>query len=875
VELLHKSEITVFTETKLDDSATTASLLQDGYDINRADRTNYGGGVATFISISLKPVVLEDIQNKFIKQGLEVTVNSIELAKPIGRLIILGVYRPPNSAVSWFTKFNELLVEVLPLGLICILGDLNADLLKPNSYPGKTLRVSLKMADTKVAKVSPTRISSSCASCLDIVATPTSLNCTSYETGLLAASDHLPVIASIAIADHLTLEPVKKRSFNSINYAELKKRVGSIQLSQTVDSTPEDLLELWQDSLMSILDDVAPVKLYPNRRKKPSWMNENITRLISMRNVLARKLLKVEPGSEEAGAALAELKEMRKRTKSNIRAAVRSQGMKMLADRDTKNVWRFMREVTFTTPKGQKTTMDLSTLNVAFGKTVKASHDTALVMLPGCDNLDSFNFQALTTSDVRNMLQSIKEHTATGPDEIPAKLLKRLANAVSPQLTQIMNLSIAHSSFPAQWKEANVIPIWKSKGSKSDPSNYRPISILPVLARMAEKACAKQLSRFCEERRVVPDQQFGFRARSGCEQALIAGTNTWMGEVDEGKFVGAMLVDLSKAFDTVPHQLLLAELRNIGCSSQALQWFHSYLSGRRQRVAQSTVVTDWIDVSRGVPQGSCLSPLLFNIFVRDLPHSTQTQTIQFADDVTNSAADHDPRVVGQKLIDSYYHTKTFCESHELVINADKTQLIFFKTPGKKLPTDYELILDGCSIKPSTFVKLLGVTLDTHFTFKEHFDNIVRKCHGLLGVLTRASPFLSRDLLRLAYISLIRSHLEYCSAIFAPAAPTQLKKLDTVQKIAARIICGAPRDAHSEPLLQALRLDTLESRRKNHIIDLVRSIVQGDCHPALQNHLTVHSDGRLISKLLPSRIGIGNKRFYEVARTHYNAELGAD
>jgi hypothetical protein len=340
-----------------------------------------------------------------------------------------------------------------------------------------------------------------------------------------------------------------------------------------------------------------------------------------------------------------------------------------------------------------------------------------------------------------------------------------------------------------------------------------------------------------------------------------------MKDVDDGKFVGALLIDLLKAFDTIPHQLLLAELLAIGCSMSSVGWFHNYLEDHQQRVIQGTERTEWKVVTQGVPQGSCLSPMLFNIFVSNLSLVAQSQNMLFADDITNSSADKNHQIVAQNLIDSYKSTKAFCESRGLVINANKTQLIVFQASGKKLPADYEIELDGCRIKPSTSVKLLGVTLDRYLTFGQHIDNTVKQCHGLV-VLARAAPYLCRDLLRLAYVSLIRSHLEYCSAVFASAAPSQLRKLDVIQKIASRVIYGVCRTAHSAPLLQALKFDSLECRRKKHIMSIVDSMIAGDCHPALKDVFTLEEDGS-IGNTLRSRIGIGRRRFGIFAKLLYN------
>jgi ribonuclease P/MRP protein subunit RPP40 len=391
------------------------------------------------------------------------------------------------------------------------------------------------------------------------------------------------------------------------------------------------------------------------------------------------------------------------------------------------------------------------------------------------------------------------------------------------------------------------------------------------LARLFEKTAASQLYKFCETFSIIPQEQFGFRQRSNCELALLHGMDSWLGSIDAGKMVGSLLIDMSKAFDSVPHQLLLEELHNIGCGQEAMKWFGSYLSNREQRVTQTTVATPWKPVTQGVPQGSGLSPLLFNIFVRKLPAACSADTLQFADDVTNSVADTDAAVIARKLTDSFYEVKSFCDEHHLKINAAKTQLVVFKTPSKRLPDSFEIVIDGCTIKPDQSVKLLGVMLDQHLTMGEHVDKIVKKCSGLLGALSRAVPFLPRGLLRLAYIALVRSHLEYASALLVPVAKTHLKKLDVVQKRAARIICETARDAHSAPLMELLQLQPLETRRNKHVVDIVTSILEGNCHPAFREYFRTQALGRVECDFAP-RIRAGEKRFRKVGAEIYNNSI---
>jgi hypothetical protein len=531
----------------------------------------------------------------------------------------------------------------------------------------------------------------------------------------------------------------------------------------------------------------------------------------------------------------------------------------LLAEGNSKSAWKYIREVTFTTPKGDKTTLSLPLLNEAFARTVQAKGTESVVSGQGCDQENGLQLQPVEEDEVFRLLNATKSSTAMGCDELPGFLIKMLASAITKNIALIFNRSISDATVPTTWKQANVVAIWKQKGNKSDPGNYRPVSVLPILGRTLEKAIANQLNAYCEDREVIPPQQFGFRKNSSCESALIRATDDWMGAIDEGKYVGALLVDLSKAFDTVPHQQLLNNLREIGCSTSTLQWFHSYLTGRLQRVIQKPEVTSWMPVTRGVPQGSCLSPSLFNIYVRRLPEITSSDSVQFADDVTLAEKDNDLEVITEKLTVSFNEVKAFCEERELTINPAKTQFIVFKAPGKRIPDEFSITLDNTEIKPESTVKLLGCTLDKHLTFKDHIEATSQKCHGLLGALSRASPFLPSELLMMAFTALIRSHLEYASAIFAAAAPTHLKKLDLIQRMAARIVCHAPRWAHSAPLIQRLELEDLSDRRSKHVGKIVEQIVKGACQPSLRDMFSLEPGGEVGSGAT-ARIGVGRRRF---------------
>jgi hypothetical protein len=264
----------------------------------------------------------------------------------------------------------------------------------------------------------------------------------------------------------------------------------------------------------------------------------------------------------------------------------------------------------------------------------------------------------------------------------------------------------------------------------------------------------------------------------------------------------------------ISHQKLLLKLQAIGINQHAMLLLHSYLSERQQRVITRDESAEWRQISRGVPQGSCLSPLLFNIYVSDFPEHRDIDVFQFADDTNQSTITDSLDVLKDRLANCFDRTRMYCIENELVINENKTQLIILKQPSKRLPPDFTIHIAGLDCQPLKEVKMLGFTIDRHLTFTAHIEASILKARAALGVLRKAAKWMPRCLRKLAYQALVRSTLEYCCTVFAGTCPTDQRKLETIQRIAARIICDAPRDAHAQPLLEDLQLESLACRREN-------------------------------------------------------------
>ena len=248
--------------------------------------------------------------------------------------------------------------------------------------------------------------------------------------------------------------------------------------------------------------------------------------------------------------------------------------------------------------------------------------------------------------EVYKYLSTHKSHTACGPDGVSCHMLRATARAITPAITSIFNKCLEQSKLPNDWKTSNVTPILKH-GDPSSVLNYRPISLLPLLSKLLERIVHNKISNFLYSNKLLSNCQFGFRPRSSTQEALLSATHCWHQLLSSHRQVAAVFIDAKKAFDSVPHNYLISSLADIGICGPLLRWLSDYLTGRQQRVVLDGTVSHPAPVTSGVPQGSILGPLLFNIHMNSISSlllSQNARLILYADDIllfkpVNSAAD--------------------------------------------------------------------------------------------------------------------------------------------------------------------------------------------------------------------------------------------
>ncbi len=453
---------------------------------------------------------------------------------------------------------------------------------------------------------------------------------------------------------------------------------------------------------------------------------------------------------------------------------------------------------------------DFATFFTNKTKTISSQFSPPLIQNPQSTRSTAqtpiFSFCPLTEAEVSKLLLS--SHPTTCPlDPIPSHLLQAISPTLLPALTHIINTSLLTGIFPTAFKQARVTPLLKKPTlNTSLLENYRPVSLLPFIAKTLERVVFNQVSLFLSQNNKLDAKQSGFRSGHSTETALLSVTEALRIAKADSKSSVLILLDLSVAFDTVNHQILLSTLSSLDITGIPLRWFESYLTGRSFRVAWGGEVSKAHQLVTGVPQGSVLGPLLFSTYTTSLAPIIQAHGFSYhfyADDTQLylSFRPDDPTVAA-RISGCLADISAWMKEHHLQLNLAKTELLIFPaTPT--LQHDFTIQLGSSTITPSASVRNLGVIFDDQLTFKEHIAKTARSCRFALHNIRKIRPFLTEHAAQLLVQALVISRLDYCNALLAGLPSNTIKPLQMIQNAAARLVFNEPKRAHVTPLFVSL------------------------------------------------------------------------
>ena len=422
--------------------------------------------------------------------------------------------------------------------------------------------------------------------------------------------------------------------------------------------------------------------------------------------------------------------------------------------------------------------------------------------------------------DIVKETQKLKPNKSPGPDGIHPKLIRNLGETIAEPLALIFNKSLELKCIPDQWKQAKICAIYK-KGNKKLASNYRPVSLTAIICKLMESIIRNHIVKYMKQNKLFSERQYGFISGRSTSLQLLTVLEEWTKALDMGYSVDCIYMDYKKAFDTVPHRRLLGKLNSYGFTEQLQGWMTSFLTGRVQKVSINNNDSKWKQVESGIPQGSVLGPILFVIYINDLPDIVSSKAFLFADDtkIYRVITREDDHKELQKDLDIL---SDWSETWLLKFHPDKCKHMKI-TRNKKEENNPSFDLHNKKIQKVEEEKDIGVTIDSHLTFEKHISEKIAKADSMAYLIRRTFDYLNADIFVPLYKALVRSHLDFANSVWAPNKIEHIEEIEKVQKRATKRLPGMSQLNYGERL-KALKLPTLAYRRlRGYLIETFKII----------------------------------------------------
>jgi hypothetical protein len=445
----------------------------------------------------------------------------------------------------------------------------------------------------------------------------------------------------------------------------------------------------------------------------------------------------------------------------------------------------------------------------------------------------------VTEAKIKRILRELKTNKSPGPDLHHPLFLKEAAEALVSPITLICQKSIDTGQLPQAWKEAHVTPIYK-KGPKEKPENYRPVSLTSIVCKTMEKIVRDSIIDHLNANNFFSDYQHGFMHGRSCASNLLAVLDAWTDAIDQGMPIDVIYLDLAKAFDKVSHNKLLIKLKAYGINGNLLSWIKDFLIGRKQRVVVNGTTSPWTQVTSGVPQGSVLGPVLFVIYVNDLPETTLAIAQMFADDTKlfQIVTDNSSR---RSLQDDINRLSDWAEKWQLNFNSSKCKVLHIGRTNQQFTYTMSDKAGTYHLESTTLEKDLGVHMDPELKFSQHIEKQVNKANQILGMIRRTFEYMSAEIMSKLFTSLVRPHLEFCNVVWSPLYQKDINLIEGVQRRATRMVPGL-RDIEYEERLKKLKLPSLQYRRARGDMIEVYKLLRGH-YTTNHNLLELHGISR--------------------------------
>ena len=820
-------DVVIGTETWLTRDDCSREFFPENYSVYRADRTgNTGyGGVLLAIKTNLNSHQLTTNSN------CELVLATFSIGKK-SQVLVGSCYRAPSSTQEYSKSITDTLCDlhqqhkdaIFLLGGDFNLPDINWADTSVNGYQN-TLAINNAFLRTfddlnlEQMVEFPTRHNPDSTLDLFLTNRPTLIQRCDPIPGL---ADHAAVLVTTKLQPG-PRKPIRRQIhlWKKADMEEIRKHLQDYSTTfhskYTTDTPVQDLWNDFANELKWIMDKLVPNKMSTTRYNQV-WVNTQIKRL-SRRKIKAYNKYKRTKKDKDWHRRVRLEKEMKRETRSAYNEYMtgildpelggnmkRLYGFIKSQKNDSNGVGplRDQEGCIQTSPKAQA-----EILNAQFSS-VFTNDNQPIPALNDCPQDSKMPDINIHQNGVNKLLRDIKAHKATGPDEIPARLLKEAANQIAPVLTTVITASYSQAAIPTDWKHANVVPIFK-KGDRAAASNYRPVSLTSICCKLTEHIVQSQIMRHLDRHQILEDSQHGFRKLRSCETQLLLTLDDLQKSLDSNTQVDAILLDFSKAFDKVSHPRLLAKLESNGITGKTSSWIRSFLTGRDQKVILDGKVSESAPVTSGVPQGTVLGPLLFLIYINDLPGRAKTSTTRlFADDCLIYREIRKPSDA-KALQDDLDAFQQWEKEWMMEFHPQKCQLL--RITRKKTPIITPYTIHGHTLELAPTGKYLGVNIHHQLSWSPHINMTATKANRTRAFLQRNLRGAPHKIQKQCFETLIRPILEYSGIIWDNGSAEDSHKLEMVQRRYARFLTkDYGRTSSVTAMLNDIGWDTLDERR---------------------------------------------------------------
>jgi Reverse transcriptase (RNA-dependent DNA polymerase) len=819
-------------ETRLDIQPDSAHAIAN-YTFFRRDSSRVGH---TGLGLYIHNDIIHFTQRRYDLESDEVESLWIELKRQPQEppTLIAIIYRNPVSSLEWYDSFVQMMdavTEKHPKSNILMLGDFNIDLLKPHTAWESTCT----LFGLKQLVSSPTRITPTSSTLIDHVYTNNTSKISDVSLSDIALSDHCPVICTMAFKSKKTNNKghttIQYRCFKNFDSHHFSYDLNKMDLQNVYNCNhPDDAVSVIYDAFIPIIDKHAPL-----RRKRvkqatlPGWLSGEIIQTMKERDMAKKHKNNLE------------FKRLRNKVSTLVRDAKRKFFSTLITNnRDTAQIWKAMNAITH---KHRKTnpsplnTHSADTFNDFFlsqantiiptsSSTSSASNYSSLLSEYCKQKLNTNRtcpIPEVTVLEVGNYIHCMPNKKSTGPDNISAQLLKTALPYLIEPLTYMYNMCIKQNIFPQAFKSAKVIPLEKKRGS-TDLNNFRPISLLTILSKPLEKHIQTHILQYMENYNLFHNFQSGFRKQHSCHTALVRLCDTWLQAINNSKMTGAIFLDFKKAFDLVDHDLLVNKLLHYLNNKSTVALLSSFLRERTQRVIINGVQSRAGTVTCGVPQGSVLGPILFCIYINDLPLHISNQNVScdlFADDSSLHSQSSSVNQLQVDLQEGIEDVIRWCSNNKMVLNSQKTKSMIITTRQKRqrAQLNLDIMLGKDRIEQIDHHRVLGVTIDEDLNWQNHIDNVRKKVAKNLYLLRKLTYYVDNDAQKAFFSAHCLSHINYASTLWCGASQNTLKKLHSLHRRGLRLLSNSQKNQEN-PCTRTKQILQLDKQFQYNIAILV-------------------------------------------------------